>query len=81
MAIAPMPRGRDDRSTADDLRALMTEHSLTQREVAQLASVSVKAVECWLADPKAASHRRMHPRHLSLIRHMLPGYLAARGRT
>ena len=78
MAIAPTPR-RGAKSTADELRDLMAEHGLTQRDVAQLATVSLKTVEGWLADKEAASHRTMHPRHLALIRHTLPGYLAARG--
>lgn len=72
-------RGTDD--TADDLRALMAEHDLTQREVAEIATVSIKTVEGWLADKAASSHRTMHVRHLRTIRVMLPGFLAAkRGR-
>lgn len=77
MPIAPTPR-RSTRDTADQLRDLMAEHGLTQRDVAQLATVSVKTVEGWLADKAAASFRNMHPRHLALILHSLPGYLAAR---
>ncbi len=77
MAIAPLPFiGSTD--AADDLRALMAEKSLTQREVAQLACVSVKTVEGWLADKAAASHRTLHVRHLHSIRLALPGFLAAR---
>lgn len=56
----------------------MTEHELTQREVALLAAVSIKTVEGWLASPDAASHRTMHARHMLLIRASLPGFLAAR---
>jgi hypothetical protein len=63
------------------LRKLMEEHELTQREVAQIAMVGLTTVEGWLADPKAASFRKMSPRHINVIRVMLPGYLAAkRGR-
>ena len=78
MAVGPIPR-RGVKLPAEDLRDLMAEHSLTQRDVAQLATVSLKTVEGWLADKAAASFRVMHPRHLALIRHTLPGYLAARG--
>lgn len=67
--------------TVEDLRALMAEHGLTQREVAGLACVSVKAVESWLADKAAASRRVMHLRHLRAIRFALPQHLSAkRGR-
>ncbi len=70
-----------EKKPSDDLRELMAEHGLTQREIAEIACVSIKAVEGWLADPKAASHRAMHPRHIRAIRVMLPGYMAAkRGR-
>lgn len=60
------------------LRELMTEHQLTQREVSEIALVSQKTVEGWLADPVAASFRGMKERDLQLIRHTLPGYVAAR---
>jgi uncharacterized protein YehS (DUF1456 family) len=63
------------------LRALMRENKLSNLDVAELASVHPKTVESWLADQKAASFRRMAPRHLSLILAMLPGFVAAkRGR-
>ncbi len=62
------------------LRQLMAEHELMQREIAELAGVSVKAVEGWLADPSAASHRSMAPRYLTTIQALLPKYLAARRR-
>lgn len=65
-------------STARQLRELMTEHQLTQREISEIALVSQKTVEGWLADPGAASFRGMKERDLQLIRHTLPGYLAAR---
>jgi transposase len=64
--------------TADQLRALMREHGLSNRDIAELASVHPKTVESWLADPKAASFRHMAPRHLSLILALLPGFTAAR---
>jgi len=67
-------------SAADQLRQLMTESELTQREVASLAGVSIKAVEGWLADPAAASHRAMAGRYLIMIEALLPRYLAARRR-
>lgn len=64
--------------TADSLRELMREHELLQRDVAELATVSQKTVESWLADATSANYRKMPPRHLTLIRAMLPGFLAAR---
>jgi hypothetical protein len=64
----------------EELRDLIAEHSLTQPEVAQLAGVVLKTVESWLADPGAANFRRMHARHMTLIRAMLPGFLAAKGK-
>lgn len=58
----------------------MAFHVLTQREVSAVAGVSLKAVESWLADPAAASHRDMPARHLTTINALLPKYLAARRR-
>jgi transcriptional regulator with XRE-family HTH domain len=60
------------------LRKLMAEKALTQREVAQLACVSPKTVESWLAAPESANFRKMPQRHLQVVRVMLPGFLAAR---
>lgn len=62
------------------LRQLMADRDLTQVEVAELAGVSVKTIEGWLADPSAASHRAMSPRYLTMILALLPKYLAARRR-
>jgi transcriptional regulator with XRE-family HTH domain len=62
----------------DALRALMEKHSLLQREVAELAGVSTKTVESWLAPLGSASHRFMPSRHITLIRAMLPAFLQAR---
>lgn len=80
MPVVAMPfKGSTEPS--DDLRALMREQGLTQRDVSHLACVSVKTVEGWLADRDAASFRTMHVRHLRSIRLALPGYMAAkRGR-
>lgn len=64
------------KSCAPELRELMTANNLTNRDVATLSGASVKTVESWLADADAASHRRMHARHLKMIRAMLPGFLA-----
>lgn len=66
------------KSCAPELRALMAEHGLTQPDVASLAGVVLKTVESWLADPAAANYRRMHARHLKMVRAMLPGYLAGK---
>lgn len=69
------------RAAADNLRALMSEHKLTQGDVAEMACVSLKTVESWLASSDAASHRKMPARHLRVIRYALPQHLAAkRGR-
>lgn len=69
------------RAAVDDLRALMSEHKLTQGDVAEMACVSVKTVESWLASKDAASHRTMPARHLRVVRFALPQRIAAkRGR-
>lgn len=66
---------------ADDLRTLMADHGLTQRDVALMACVSLKTVESWLAAASAASHRKMHVRHIRSIRFALNQHHAAtRGR-
>jgi DNA-binding LacI/PurR family transcriptional regulator len=64
--------------TVATLRAFMQKHGLTYADVAQLAGVSVKTVESWLADPNSAMFRRMPPRHLSSMAYQLPGLLARR---
>jgi DNA-binding transcriptional regulator YiaG len=46
----------------------MAAHRLTQPRVAELADVSLKTVEGWLAGEHAASRRTMHHRYLRLIR-------------
>lgn len=60
------------------LRKLIEEHDLTQREIAELACVSIKTVESWLAQPGAANHRSMHARHLRAVHHFLPALLRRR---
>lgn len=60
------------------LRALMAQHKLKNADVAELARVASKTVEGWLADPNAASYRQMPPRHLDVIRVMLPTFLRER---
>lgn len=66
---------------SDDLRALMQKHELTQRDVAELACVSIKTVESWLADAESSNHRNMPGRNMRAIRFALPAHLAAkRGR-
>lgn len=49
------------------LRKLKTAHELTNAQLAELAGVSEKTVESWLAKDGAASHRRMPDRALELI--------------
>lgn len=61
-----------------ELRSLMEQHALSQRDVASLAAVSKKTVEGWLASPGSSSARGMADRNLTLIRAQLPGFLAAR---
>ncbi len=73
---ALLPFGGD--KTVAGLRNMMEEHALTYRDVAELACVSVKTVESWLADSKSAMFRKMPPRHLLSIAHQLPGLLARR---
>lgn len=67
-------------TNAAALRKTMERNELTQPEIAELAEVSLKTVESWLAEESAASHRRMPARHLSLIAMRLPRYMAARNR-
>lgn len=66
---------------AEGLRKLMNEHRLTYRDVAELACVSPKTVEGWLATPGSAMHRNMPQRHLQVIGHMLPSWKAKRRQT
>lgn len=61
--------------TAASLRHVMTKHGLQQRDVAELACVSLKTVESWLADPKSSNFRRMHLRHMLAVSHALPAFL------
>ncbi len=56
---------------AERLRALMTKHKLTRAAVAELAMVSVKAVDAWLAPPGLVSYRPMPDRALALIESQL----------
>jgi hypothetical protein len=73
-----MPHNKHDGDViVDQLRALMREHNLTNRDISELAEVHPKTVESWLADHGAASYRHMAPRHLHLILALLPGYVAA----
>lgn len=60
------------------LRKMIDDHQLTQRDVAELACVSIKSVESWLAPPGAANHRTMHARHLRSIHMALPAFLRRR---
>ena len=55
------------RTNAARLRALMKRHRLTNAKVAELAVVSIKTVEAWLAKPGAASHRPMPDRAMKLV--------------
>ena len=63
---------------ASTLRAIVTAHGLRYRDVADLAMVSVKCVEGWLASTGAASHRPVSERDVLLITHRLPAWLSGR---
>jgi hypothetical protein len=62
----------------EDLRDLIDVHQLTHADVAELACVSRKTVESWLASPASANHRTMPSRHIRTIRFALPSFLRAR---
>lgn len=64
----------------DHLRALLQQHSLTQRDAADLAQVSIKTIESWMADPASANFRRMPARALALLQFALPAFLRQRRR-
>jgi len=61
------------------LRELKAQHGLTSAELAQVAMVSPKTVESWLARDGAANHRRVRANVLCFIELMLPAYLQSRG--
>lgn len=61
---------------ASTLRSIVAAHGLRYRDVAELALVSVKCVEGWLASPAAASHRPVRERDVLLITHRLPAWLS-----
>lgn len=54
-------------TNAERLRKLMSRNRLTRYKAAQLAGVTGKAVDSWLAPVGAASHRAMPDRALKLI--------------
>lgn len=60
------------------LRGIVATHGLRYRDVADLAMVSIKCVEGWLASPAAASHRLVRERDVLLITHRLPEWLSCR---
>lgn len=68
----------DVRTPVRRLRAMMELHSLSQRDVAELAMVSVKTVGGWLAHPSCSSHRTMRERDLMLISYRLPDLASVR---
>lgn len=61
---------------ATRLRELMQRHGLRYRDVAELAMVSAKTVEGWLASPTASHHRAVHERDIALITYRLPAWLS-----
>lgn len=68
----------DARTPVRRLRAMMELHSLSQRDVAELAMVSVKTVGGWLAHPSCSSHRAVRERDLMLMSYRLPALVSAR---
>ena len=58
------------------LRELMRRHGLRYRDVAELAMVSAKTVEGWLASPGSAMRRTVHERDIALITYRLPAWLS-----
>ncbi len=55
------------KTNAERLRELMKSRELTRPAVAELAGVSVKTVDSWLAAEGAASHRPMPGRAIELV--------------
>lgn len=60
------------------LRKMIADNGLTYADLAELACVSIKTVESWLATPGAANHRNFHRRHLNSIAFGLPAFLKKR---
>lgn len=58
---------RKPTAPVDRLRALMRRHKLTRPQVAELAGVTLKTVESWLASEGSASRREMQQRSVDLI--------------
>lgn len=73
-----MRKPKGSTTNRDALRSLMKKHSLTNAQVAEVAGVSVKTVESWVAEPKAASWRPMPERQLKAFKALLPDFLGAR---
>lgn len=55
------------KTPAETLRSIIAERGLTQAQAAELACVSVKTVESWLAPLRSAHHRTMPSRALRLF--------------
>jgi hypothetical protein len=66
------------KSSIESLRHIKDTHKLTNADIAGMCCVTIKAVESWFADPESASHRRVPPRHVTVLAHMLPSFLAKR---
>lgn len=76
--MSHFPHMRTSATTADSLRSMMASNGLTNANVADMCCVSVKTVESWLASTASASFRKMPPRHIQMLAHMLPVFLAKR---
>lgn len=54
--------------TPNNLKALLKQHKLTQKQCAELLGVGLNAVQKWCADPFLPSHRTMpHDKWLELL--------------
>lgn len=53
---------------AKELRAIMKERGLTRAKVAEACGVAEVTVDSWLAPASASLHRKLHPRHLRMLR-------------
>lgn len=58
-----------------ELRSLMRAHNLTYADTAELASVSKRTIECWLARPGTVDHRAISRTALDLIKLRLHRYV------
>lgn len=68
MSNSANKRSKDAGANAAELREILRAYRLTQAAGAELAMVSKKTVEAWLASPDATSYRAMPDRALELVK-------------